>query len=724
MKKLLTAVLSSVLFVVSYIVCAAGGPPRFDVEGGTGRLGGDVTLRAEQDGATGAVWLMTEGDALVPAGGEAASVPSGGALVSTLTLKKVSQGDVTRDYYCVFFAPDGCSVSNPARIVCLPEIREDSAPGVGGEFDSGPASDHVGKQRLSCAWLAVSDEGTPDGGYLSGTGWYRVTPDGEYRMIAEGGREIPCGGALALPGLTREDSGATYAYRVVNRAGTSELILSVTLEGTDSAVSKYVGRVSLVPTPSGEIVSGEPDKYTVTGWSEDGGEYAIFVKAEGDYKFRSDSRQISGRLGMIPLVSDKTPGIAAAELVLRGKEEVKGTPAVSVTSTVLTPENGSAETGAPSAAQVFGLPSGASLTGGVLTAPHGGFSFAAVDGNEIKCFTVSENVPAGEPPVFVTERLDGGNVGEGYSFRVTFLPSDALISEVGDTLSSLGLTLGPDGVISGVPTLPGNREITLSLMSGGAETRKTFVLAISEKKESYKITFIKNGGSGEMPEITVGAEPGLYTVPGCGFGPPSGAKAFSHWSSAAGDLFPGEVITVTSDLKLSAVWTAAEHVHSFRATPSGDVHVFSCSCGESYTAAHTGGTADCRNRAKCEVCGAAYGSKAPHSYKNGVCEVCGAKEPKTPGTGPAPSVTSPGGETTDPEPVSGAATGENTPPVYETDDTGTVTDKSSSPGETTGPVIVATRRPPDLVVIIILLLLVVACLSAGIVSLADAKRKR
>ena len=41
---------------------------------------------------------------------------------------------------------------------------------------------------------------------------------------------------------------------------------------------------------------------------------------------------------------------------------------------------------------------------------------------------------------------------------------------------------------------------------------------------------------------------------------------------------------------------------------------------------HTGGTATCKNKAVCSICGKEYGDYGDHNYKNGVCTVCGAKD--------------------------------------------------------------------------------------------------
>lgn len=54
------------------------------------------------------------------------------------------------------------------------------------------------------------------------------------------------------------------------------------------------------------------------------------------------------------------------------------------------------------------------------------------------------------------------------------------------------------------------------------------------------------------------------------------------------------------------------------------------SCGATREAlTHTGGHADCKNKAVCETCGASYGELGDHSYSDGKCTVCGIDNPQT-----------------------------------------------------------------------------------------------
>ena len=50
---------------------------------------------------------------------------------------------------------------------------------------------------------------------------------------------------------------------------------------------------------------------------------------------------------------------------------------------------------------------------------------------------------------------------------------------------------------------------------------------------------------------------------------------------------------------------------------------------------HKGGTATCKEKAICSICGKEYGDYADHNYVNGVCTVCGKKDPSAAKKAPA-----------------------------------------------------------------------------------------
>ena len=80
---------------------------------------------------------------------------------------------------------------------------------------------------------------------------------------------------------------------------------------------------------------------------------------------------------------------------------------------------------------------------------------------------------------------------------------------------------------------------------------------------------------------------------------------------------------------VSATFTLCDHSESTHETAT-DVgegkHSFICTvCGSTGSAAHIGGTATCKEQAKCEHCGASYGELGNHSFTTGSCTVCGVK---------------------------------------------------------------------------------------------------
>ena len=63
-----------------------------------------------------------------------------------------------------------------------------------------------------------------------------------------------------------------------------------------------------------------------------------------------------------------------------------------------------------------------------------------------------------------------------------------------------------------------------------------------------QVTFNANGGTGEMPKVTV-VKNKNYTLPDCGFTAPEG-KAFDKWDLGA----PGDSVTITKDTVVTAQW--------------------------------------------------------------------------------------------------------------------------------------------------------------------------
>ena len=70
-----------------------------------------------------------------------------------------------------------------------------------------------------------------------------------------------------------------------------------------------------------------------------------------------------------------------------------------------------------------------------------------------------------------------------------------------------------------------------------------------------------------------------------------------------------------------------KHIHSYALKFDSNNHWQECSCGDKKDSAkHSGGTATCKNKAKCLTCEQEYGDIGIHQYANGRCE-CGEYEP-------------------------------------------------------------------------------------------------
>ena len=175
---------------------------------------------------------------------------------------------------------------------------------------------------------------------------------------------------------------------------------------------------------------------------------------------------------------------------------------------------------------------------------------------------------------------------------------------------------------------------------------------------TYTVRFNANGGTGTMADVT-GVPAGAYTLPANGFTAPAG-KQFKGWSTGAtGAVIAGTTYNVTGDVTLYAIWEDKPHTHTYSTTWSTDEtnHWHECSvCGDKKDLAahvdanndhncdvcdkkmsdHTGGTATCKDKATCTICGQKYGELAAHNYKTEwstdetnhwhECSVCGDKK--------------------------------------------------------------------------------------------------
>lgn len=190
-----------------------------------------------------------------------------------------------------------------------------------------------------------------------------------------------------------------------------------------------------------------------------------------------------------------------------------------------------------------------------------------------------------------------------------------------------------------------------------ALTTQAGTVSVAVPVTTYTVRFNANGGTGTMADVT-GVPAGAYTLPANGFTAPAG-KQFKGWSTgASGAVIAGTTYNVTGDVTLYAIWENKPHTHTYNTTWSTDEtnHWHECTCGDKKDLAahvdankdhncdvcgkkmsdHTGGTATCKDKATCTICGQKYGSLAGHNYKTEwstdetnhwhECSVCGNKK--------------------------------------------------------------------------------------------------
>ena len=190
-----------------------------------------------------------------------------------------------------------------------------------------------------------------------------------------------------------------------------------------------------------------------------------------------------------------------------------------------------------------------------------------------------------------------------------------------------------------------------------ALTTQAGTVSVAVPVTTYTVRFNANGGTGTMADVT-GVPAGAYTLPANGFTAPEG-KQFKGWSTdASGAVIEGTTYNVTGDVTLYAIWENKPHTHTYSTEWSTDSanHWHECTCGDKKDLAphvdanndhncdvcgwkmsdHTGGTATCKDKATCTICGQKYGNLAAHSYKTEwstdetnhwhECSVCGDKK--------------------------------------------------------------------------------------------------
>ncbi len=190
-----------------------------------------------------------------------------------------------------------------------------------------------------------------------------------------------------------------------------------------------------------------------------------------------------------------------------------------------------------------------------------------------------------------------------------------------------------------------------------ALTTQAGTVSVAVPVTTYTVRFNANGGTGTMADVT-GVPAGAYTLPANGFTAPAG-KQFKGWSTdASGAVIEGTTYNVTGDATLYAIWEDKPHTHTYSTEWSTDSanHWHECTCGDKKDLAahvdanndhncdvcgwkmsdHTGGTATCKEKATCIICGQKYGELAAHNYKTEwstdetnhwhECSVCGDKK--------------------------------------------------------------------------------------------------
>ena len=190
-----------------------------------------------------------------------------------------------------------------------------------------------------------------------------------------------------------------------------------------------------------------------------------------------------------------------------------------------------------------------------------------------------------------------------------------------------------------------------------ALTTQAGTVSVAVPVTTYTVRFNANGGTGTMADVT-GVPAGAYTLPANGFTAPAG-KQFKGWSTdASGAVIEGTTYNVTGDVTLYAIWENKPHTHTYSTEWSTDSanHWHECTCGDKKDLAphvdanndhncdvcgwkmsdHTGGTATCKDKATCTICGQKYGELAGHNYKTEwstdetnhwhECSVCGDKK--------------------------------------------------------------------------------------------------
>lgn len=257
-------------------------------------------------------------------------------------------------------------------------------------------------------------------------------------------------------------------------------------------------------------------------------------------------------------------------------------------------------------------------------------------------------------PAITTESLPDGIVGTSYNQSLAATGSDAITWSVSGSLPA-GLSLNVNtGAITGTPTVTGSSTFTVTAQNSYGSDSRELSVTISARA-TVPVTGVSLDRSaltlseGDTSRLTVTVEPTDAT------------NQNVTWTSSAPDVATVDASgNVTAVAEGTATITAAtedggktatctvkvEHTHDPAAGWSSDAsgHWHACAgCSEKLNiAAHSGNVVGKRDATcteagftgdtVCSICGyvVAKGvatAATGHSYQNGVCTACGAKEP-------------------------------------------------------------------------------------------------
>ena len=90
-------------------------------------------------------------------------------------------------------------------------------------------------------------------------------------------------------------------------------------------------------------------------------------------------------------------------------------------------------------------------------------------------------------------------------------------------------------------------------------TEDTVVYALWAARDYWKVVFNAGDGSGNMSEIHIPHDgTHILTLPECTFNSPSSSRSFYKWKINNFYYFPGEEMTVTSDIEVTAIWLSCD----------------------------------------------------------------------------------------------------------------------------------------------------------------------